>query len=48
MNVEGKRGRPKNRWLDTIENEMRVISVLLGNVENRDNRRFRTRMADPK
>jgi hypothetical protein len=29
MNVEGKsvRGRPKKRWLDTIENNMRAVGV---------------------
>jgi hypothetical protein len=29
MNIEGKRerGRPKKRWLDTIENDMKAVSV---------------------
>jgi hypothetical protein len=31
-NVEGKRGRPKNRWLDTIENDTRTVSVNVGDV----------------
>jgi hypothetical protein len=42
MNIEGKRerGRPKKRWLDTIENDMKAVSVWVGNVENRDEWRF--------
>jgi len=27
MNVEGRRGRPKKRWLDTIENDMIAAGV---------------------
>jgi len=29
LNVEGKRGteRPKNKWLDTIENDVRAVDV---------------------
>jgi hypothetical protein len=34
MNFEGKRRRPKKRWLDIIEN-MRTVGVCVGNVENR-------------
>jgi hypothetical protein len=30
MNVEVKRGRPKKRWLDTIENDMRAVRVHRG------------------
>jgi hypothetical protein len=36
MNIEAKRGRPKKRWLDTIENDMRVFGVCVSDVENRD------------
>jgi len=25
MNVEGKRGRSKKRWLDTIKNDLRLL-----------------------
>jgi hypothetical protein len=41
MNVEGKRkrGKPKKRWLDT--NDKCV------DVENRDEWRFRTKVANP-
>jgi hypothetical protein len=50
MNFEGKRGRtrPKEIWLDTIENDMRSVGVCIGDAENRNEWRFRTRMADPK
>jgi len=50
INVKGKRGRgrPKKRWLDTIENNMRAVGVCVRDVENRNKRRFRTKMADPK
>jgi len=41
-NVDGKRGRgrPKKRWLDTIENDMRAVGVCVGDVENQDKWRF--------
>jgi hypothetical protein len=50
MIVEGKRGKgiSKRRWLDTIKNNMRAIGIYEGDVENRGERRFRTRMANPK
>jgi hypothetical protein len=41
MNVEGKRGGSKKRWLDTIENNTRAIGVSVGDVENRDEWRLR-------
>jgi len=46
--VEGKRvkGRSKNRWLDTIKN-MRAVGVCVGDVENRDKWRYRTKVAGP-
>jgi hypothetical protein len=49
MNVEGKyrRRRPKNRWLDIIENDMRTVGVYIGDVENQDEWRFRTKVANP-
>jgi hypothetical protein len=49
MKIEGKRGRrrPKKRWLDTIENDMSV-DVWIEDVENRNEWRFRTRVANPK
>jgi hypothetical protein len=51
INVKGKRGRERSqkRWLDTIENDMRAaVGVCVGVVENRDEWRFKTRVADPK
>jgi hypothetical protein len=49
MNVEGKRRRKSKKiWFNTIEDDMRAIGVYVGDVENRDKWRFRTRMADPK
>jgi hypothetical protein len=49
-NVNGKRGRgkPKKRRLNTIENDMRTVDVFVGDVKNRDEWRFRTRVANPK
>jgi hypothetical protein len=36
MNVRRKSGRrrPKNRWLDTIENDIKAVGVCVGDVEN--------------
>jgi hypothetical protein len=36
MNVEGKRrrGRPKKRWLDIIENDMGAVGMYVSDVEN--------------
>jgi len=50
MNIERKRerGRPKKRWLYTIENNMRAVGVCVGDVKNRDKRRFRIKVAMPK
>lgn len=42
------RGRLKQRWLNTIENNMRVNGVCAGDFENWDKWGFRTRMADSK
>jgi hypothetical protein len=38
INVERKRskGRPKNKWLGTIENDMRAKGVCIGDVECHD------------
>lgn len=48
MNVEGKRGRPKKRWLDTIENDMRSFGMCIEDMENREKWMFRTKVADLK
>jgi hypothetical protein len=48
MNVEDKRRRLKKRWLDTIENDMRAVGVCVGDLENRDEWRFRATVADSK
>jgi len=44
MNVEGKkrRGRPKKRRLDAIENNTRAVGVCIGDMKNRD--KFRTKV----
>jgi hypothetical protein len=36
MNVEGKSGIPKKRWLGTIENDMRAVGMCLVDVKSRD------------
>jgi hypothetical protein len=50
INVEEKRRRVrlKKIWLDMIENDMRAIGVWVGDIENRDKKRFWTRVANPK
>jgi hypothetical protein len=51
MNDERKRGRkrPKTRWLGTIElGTMRAAGLCVWDVENQDEWKFRTRMADLK
>ncbi|KAL4135686.1 hypothetical protein QTP88_007282 [Uroleucon formosanum] len=46
INIEGKRerGRPKKKWLENIEKDMRVVGVCIGDVKDRDKWRFRTRL----
>jgi hypothetical protein len=42
INIEEKNGRrSKMRLLDTIENDMRAVGVCIGDVENRNEWRFR-------
>jgi len=50
MNVEEKRGRgrPNKRWLDTIENDMRVVVLPQINVKNLEKNKCRTKFSDPK
>jgi len=48
VNFEGKRRRPKNRWLDMTENDMRAVGVCVGDMENQDKWLFRTKVADSK
>jgi hypothetical protein len=50
INVEGKRGRgrPKKRWLYKIKNDISAVCVCIGDVENRDEWNFNTRVVDPK
>jgi hypothetical protein len=36
------------RWLDLIENDLRLIDVCVEDIENRDEWNFRTRVTDPK
>lgn len=49
MKGKEKEGDQKiNGYGNTIENDMRAISVCVGDVENRVKWRFRTKVADPK
>jgi hypothetical protein len=48
LKVHGKRGKPKKRWLDTIENNRMAVGVCVRDIKNCDERKFRTRMIDPK
>lgn len=50
INVEKKRerGRPKERWQDMNENDMRAIGICVGNVENQDRVDIQNKEADPK
>jgi hypothetical protein len=45
---ENGRGRSKNTWLDTIENDMKAVGMSVRDVENRYECRFRTRVAESK
>ena len=49
MNVEGKRGRgrPKKRWIDGVESDMRIAGVRVRDVADRALWRCMTRVADP-
>ena len=49
MNVEGKRerGRPKKRWIDGIESDMRTAGVMVRDVADRALWRCMPRVADP-
>jgi hypothetical protein len=38
----------EKKWLDMIENDMRAIDVWVGNLENQNNWRFRTKVTNPK
>jgi hypothetical protein len=46
MNVEGKRGSPIKKWLDTIENDIRAVGVCVGNVENQDEWMLKTKVTN--
>lgn len=50
MNVEGRRdrGRPKKRWRDAIECDLRTADVSVEDVGDRVKWKLRIRMADPK
>lgn len=43
MNVCGNRGRPMKRRMETIESDMRVVNVRVGDVNDRDEWKYRTR-----
>lgn len=50
MNVVGKngKGRPIKRWVETIENDIRVFDVSVENENDRHMWRNRVKVADPK
>jgi len=50
INVEGKKGkeRPKDRWLDTIEIDMKAVGLCVVGVETRDKWKFTTKVIDIK
>lgn len=39
--------RPKNRWLNAIESDMRTVGMCINYMKNRVKWSFRTWMADP-
>ncbi|KIH59203.1 hypothetical protein ANCDUO_10579 [Ancylostoma duodenale] len=49
ITVDGRRprGRPKTRWLDRIEEDMRVLKLTEEDALNRRKWRNQTRYADP-
>lgn len=50
MNVEKRRGRgrPKKKWLNTIECDMRTADLCIERVGDRVKRRFSTKVVDSK
>jgi len=50
LSVEGKRGRgrPKKKWLNGFECDMRTANVCVNDAVNQVKWRLRTRVADPK
>jgi len=42
------RGRPKKRWLDMIESDMKRAGVSIEETGHRVEWKFRTKVADPK
>jgi len=48
MNVEGRRGRPKKKWLDAFECDMRTAGVCVDDVGGRVKCEGLAQVADPK
>jgi len=48
INVEGRRGKLKKWWLNTIESDMRAAGVCPRDVEGRDKCSSKTRVSDSK
>lgn len=48
MKLEVIRGRPKEKWLDATESNIRIAGVSVDDVGDRVKCRFRTWMADPR
>jgi len=49
VNVEGRRGRgrPKKKWLDAIECDMKIAGVCVDDMGDRVKWKFKIQVADP-
>jgi len=47
MNNEGRRRKPKKRWLDMIEGNIRATGMCVEYVKDQDKWKSRTKVANP-